>query len=293
METLILFSITALFSVSLYYSWIFTLMAIYALLTISWLFSRKIGRISMGHSMIFGLPAYLSSMGYVFSAELSAQLFIAGILINTALYYLFSEYTGRTAFVFLTLIFSIFLWLLFPKITVHQDEYILGGEVGFAFLNLDQKIMHTIAGVMLVTFYITLRLIERSKLGYMMTSVGDDETASKAVGINVRHVKIITIFLSSVSGGIAGLLYVLEFGHVSPQIFSVEVSIFPFIATLISAGNPFISVIVSFVLVYMTRVLNSIYPGLMGIFYAFMLILSPKIGRWIYAKGKRLVEEDR
>ncbi len=275
-----------------YYSWLFSLMSVYAALTVSWLLTRMVGRISMGHSALFALPVYLSAIGYTQSAELSVQLFIAGTFAAAVLFFVFSELVGRTAFVFLTLVFSIFLWVTIPKVTVHRDGYILGGEVGFSFPNLDQGSIHLIATLLLLLSYTVLRVTESSRLGYMMIAVGDDETASKAVGINTRVVKFSAVMLSSLISAFSGLVYAFEFGHVSPESFSIEVSVFPFIASLISAGNPFGSILSSFALVYMTRVLNSIYPGLMGVFYALVLIASPRLGRWVYAKGKRLVEED-
>lgn len=277
---------------SQYYSWLFTLMTVYAVLTISWLFSRMVGRISMGHSVLFALPAYLAAAGYTHSPELSIQLFLAGIAVTTITFFAFSELAGRTAFVFLTLVISIILWVSIPKIVVQEGGYILGGEVGFAFPNLSAGVTHLLATLILVSSYTLLRITERSRLGYMMVAVGDDETASKAVGINTRKVKFTAMMISSLISASAGLLYAFEFGHISPESFSIEVSVFPFIASLLSAGNPFLSVLSSFALVYMTRVLNSIYPGLMGVFYAIVLILSPKLGRWVYAKGKKLVKED-
>ncbi len=277
---------------SQYYSWLFTMMAIYATLTISWMFSRMVGRISMGHSALFALPAYLAALGYTHSPELSIQMFLAGVTVTAVTFFAFSELVGRTAFVFLTLVFSVILWVIVPKVVVQEGGYLLGGEVGFSFPNPAQEQVHILATVVLISSYILLRISEKSRLGYMMAAVGDDETASKAVGINTMRVKFAAMFISSAISSIAGLLYAFEFGHISPESFSIEVSVFPFIASLLSAGNPFLSILSSFTLVYLTRVLNSIYPGLMGVFYAIVLILSPKLGRWVYAKGKKLVEED-
>jgi len=251
-----------------------------------------IGRISMGHAMLFSLPAYLSAIGYAYSIELAVYLFFIGIFLTTLAYFIFSEYTGRTAFVFLTLVLSILVWLTMPKLVVVADGYLLGGEVGFDYPALSVRTMHLFSAVFLLLFYLLYTSIEESKMGFMMIAIGDDETASKAIGINTRKIKFIAMLLSSSTSALAGLIYAFEFGHVSPQIFSIEVSIFPFIATLISSGNPFLSVISSLILVLLTRMLNSAYPGLMGLFYAVVLILSPKIGRWVYAKGKKLVEED-
>ena len=287
-----LIALTALImSFSPYASWLFVLMSVYALLTVSWLFMIRIGRISMGHSFLFGFPVFLASAGYSLSPELSFQLFLAGSLAGFAVFYVFSEFTGRTAFVFLTLVFSLFVWIVSPKFSFQIEGYILGGEVGFAFPALNQRQLHIVSGISLVSVFALFRILEKSRLGYMMRAVGDDETASKAIGIDLRKIKAITVILSGLSAWIGGLIYGFEFGHISPEIFSIEFSVFPFIASLLSAGNPLAAVFSSFALVYLSKVLNSLYPGLAGVMYGAVLVASPKIGRWTYAKGKRLGEK--
>jgi len=290
-ETAVMLSLAVIMSLSPYYSWLFVLMSIYSLLTLSWLFMRKAGRISMGHSFLFGFPVFLASAGYSFSSEVSIQLFIAGCALSFVIFYIFAEMTGRTAFVFLTLVFSIFVWVSSPKLVFEKGGYLTGGEVGFSFPTISQKELHILTGGTLTLFYLIYRIIGESRAGYFMRAVGDDETASKAVGIDLRKIKALSILLSGMTAWSAGIIYGLEFGHISPEIFSVEISVFPFIASLIGAGNPFASVLSSFGLVYLSKILNSMYPGLMGIVYAAILILSPKIGWWVYVKGKRLDEK--
>jgi len=245
----------------------------------------------MGHSFLLGFPVFLASAGYSISSDLSIQLFLLGCFLSSILFYIFSEFTGRTAFVFLTLVFSILVWVASPKFTFEVNGYLYGGEVGFSFFTLPQKELHILAEILLIFTFSLYRVIERTRVGYFMKAVGDDETASKAVGIDLRKAKAISILLSGFSAWCAGLVYAFEFGHVSPEIFSIEFSVFPFIASLLSAGNPFLSVFSSFALVYVSKVLNSMYPGLTGIFYGIMLVFSPKIGRWVYVKGKRLNEK--
>ncbi len=292
-ETSPIIIISAVLYTSPYSSWLFVLMTIYALLTISWLFMRMTGRISMGHSFLLGFPVFLASAGYSISPDVSAQLFLAGCFLSFTIFYIFSEFTGRTAFVFLTLVFSILIWIVSPKFAFEINGYILGGEVGFNFPVIPQKMLHIIAGASLISLFVLHRVVESSRIGYFMRAIGDDETASKAVGIDLRKTKALSVFLSGVSAWSAGLIYAFEFGHVSPEIFSIEFSVFPFIASLLASGNPLFSVFSSFALVYLSKVLNSFYPGLMGIFYSIVLILSPKIGRWAYVKGKRLDEKIR
>ncbi len=274
-----------------FYQWIFSIMAIYAMITISWNLMKTIGRLSMGHAMLFALPAYLSAIALNFSFEASIYVFFISTIFLSILFYFFSKFTGRTAFVFLSLVISILLWISIPRIVIRKNGYLIGGEVGFNFYSVSTQQIFFISAISLVLAYVFSSFILSSKLGYFMKAVGDDETASKAVGINVDKVKFLTMLFSTSISSLSGLLYALNFGHISYDVFSVEISIFPFVASLLSAGNLFLSVISSFFLIFLTRSLNSIYPSLMDVFYALILIFSPRIGGFVYVKSKKFVEE--
>lgn len=289
-STILLIALLSYFLGS-FYTWIFGIMVIYAIITISWNLMKTIGRLSMGHALLFGLPAYASAIGYQYSVELSVYLFSITVLVSGILFFVFSKITGRTAFVFLTLIASIMLWVLTPKIVIEKGGFLTGGEVGFDFFNLSTDSIFILSVISLILAYTLASRILSSKFGYFMRAIGDDETASKAVGINVDRVKLITILYSSALSGFAGLLYALDFGHVSYDVFSVEISIFPFVASLLSGGNLFLSVLSSFFLVFLKRSLNSLYPGLMDVFYALVLVFSPKIGGFVYVKGKKFIKK--
>lgn len=296
MKRIVEISVILLIALTLYitgsfYKWLFGIMAIYANITISWNLMKTIGRLSMGHALLFGLPAYISAMGYQYSVEMSLYLFPLTVILSGILFFVFSKITGRTAFVFLTLIASIMLWVLTPKIVIEKDGVLIGGEVGFDFFNIHSDGIFVLSVISLIVIYLFSAEIISSRFGYFMKAVGDDETASKAVGINVDKVKLITIVYSSVLAGFAGLLYALDFGHVSYEVFSVEISIFPFVASLLSGGNLFLSVLSSFFLIFLKRSLNSIYPGLMDVFYALVLVFSPKIGGFVYVKGKKFIKK--
>uniref|UniRef100_A0A7C3YQ42 Branched-chain amino acid ABC transporter permease n=1 Tax=Geoglobus ahangari TaxID=113653 RepID=A0A7C3YQ42_9EURY len=289
-SVILLVALTSYFAGS-FYRWLFGIMAIYAIITISWNLMKTIGRLSMGHALLFGLPAYISAMGYQYSVEASIYLFPITIILSGILFFVFSKITGKTAFVFLTFIASIMLWILTPKIVIEKDGILVGGEVGFNFFNVHFHGIFILSVISLIVIYLFTAEITSSRFGYFMKAVGDDETASKAVGINVDRVKLITIMYSSVLAGFAGLLYALDFGHISYEVFSVETSIFPFVASLLSGGNLFLSVLSSFFLVLLKRSLNSVYPGLMDVFYALVLVFSPKIGGFVYVKGKKFIKK--
>ncbi len=84
---------------------------------------------------------------------------------------------------------------------------------------------------------------------------------------------------------LAGICYLLYFGHASPEIFSMEIALLPYIASLI-AGKRLISPVVgSYVVVVVSRAFSGLLPEVHLLLYAAVLILSPKLSRWWNAQA--------
>ena len=76
-----------------------------------------------------------------------------------------------------------------------------------------------IALIMVILFYIILKLIDRSKLGYAFKTIREDEDTAHAVGINTFKYKFIATFLSSGLIAVVGVFYVTYIGYINPDIF--------------------------------------------------------------------------
>jgi branched-chain amino acid transport system permease protein len=73
-----------------------------------------------------------------------------------------------------------------------------GGSIG--------EYYYLFMGVTVACFYVTYRLT-RSRLGTIMKAVGDDEETAMAVGVDVRHVRLVAFALSGIFAAIGGTLY--------------------------------------------------------------------------------------
>ena len=76
-----------------------------------------------------------------------------------------------------------------------------------------------IALIMVILFYLILRIIDRSKLGYAFKTIREDEDTAHAVGINSFKYKFIATFLSAGLIAVVGVFYVNYIGYINPDIF--------------------------------------------------------------------------
>jgi branched-chain amino acid transport system permease protein len=75
-----------------------------------------------------------------------------------------------------------------------------------------------------LTIFISRRL-QHSRLGRAWIAIREDEIAAKAMGINVRNVKLLAFAIGASFGGIAGAMFAAFQGFVSPESFSLTESI--------------------------------------------------------------------
>jgi branched-chain amino acid transport system permease protein len=76
----------------------------------------------------------------------------------------------------------------------------------------------------LITIVICIRL-QDSRLGRAWMAIREDDIAAKAMGINVRNVKLLAFALGATFGGVAGAMFAAFQGFVSPESFSLMESI--------------------------------------------------------------------
>lgn len=76
----------------------------------------------------------------------------------------------------------------------------------------------------IVTIVVCTRL-QDSRLGRAWMAIREDDIAAKAMGINVRNVKLLAFALGATFGGVAGAMFAAFQGFVSPESFSLMESI--------------------------------------------------------------------
>jgi len=76
----------------------------------------------------------------------------------------------------------------------------------------------------IITIIVCIRL-QDSRLGRAWMAIREDDVAAKAMGINVRNVKLLAFALGATFGGVSGAMFSAFQGFVSPESFSLMESI--------------------------------------------------------------------
>ena len=69
------------------------------------------------------------------------------------------------------------------------------------------------------------RRLQHSRLGRAWVAIREDEIAAKAMGINVRNIKLLAFSMGASFGGVAGAMFASFQGFISPESFSLTESI--------------------------------------------------------------------
>lgn len=208
----------------------------YMYLTTSWaIFCGQVGQVSLGHSTFVGIGAYGVVLLYkyygippligMFVSVLLAILVATGIGIPTFKYGVKGPY-----FLFTTLALSQILYSL----SVTYREY-TGGELGITLPYMDESPLYLMFRSKLPYFYMLLFLwiavcmflykLQRSRIGYYLYAIRDDEDAAEAIGINTFKYKLLMFVASAALTSIAGSLYAVYFLVVTPiSVFGMQLS---------------------------------------------------------------------
>lgn len=156
--------------------------------------------------------------------------------------------------------------------------------------------------VMLIGTYLFMKKIDRSKLGFALKTIREDEDTAAAIGINPIKYKVIAVVISAMVAGMVGFFYSCYNRYIDPdlmlQSYSVE-SVLPAVV----GGASFVEgpLVGGGIMITLSEFLRNefggILPGINLIMYAIVLILvirfrpSGLLGWYMDSKAKRWVDE--
>jgi branched-chain amino acid transport system permease protein len=194
---------------------------LYVTLAQSWnIIGGYTGYVSFGHVTFFGLGAYVSAMLFrdlhlpPYVAAIPAGLVAAGlgVLIGYPTLRLRGPYFG-----IVTLALSLVMTLVIANLpwTGAGEGIVLRDGLPFRRLALDQAFYFSYLAIgLLVTA--TVVWLERSRLGYGLRAIRDDEDAARSLGVNATRLKLIAFGLASFFPGMLGAVYAHQAAFVSP-----------------------------------------------------------------------------
>lgn len=248
---------------------------LWAGLAVSWnLYSGYCNRLSIGHAAFLGIGAYTSTLLYL-NFGISPWIgMLAGGVISAVAALIIGGTTLRlkgTFFVLSTIAFAKIL----EVITITSKD-ITAGSLGLmvpfqpSFSNMiwHGKIPYAILTwlYMLIVLLISVRL-EKSKLGYSLIALGENQQAAENLGVNSTRTMMIAFVMSAVLTSFGGTIFAQYVMFIEPtSVMGMSNSInFILLAIAGGLGTAFGPMIGSFILTPISNLLRGYLAGISGL----------------------------
>jgi branched-chain amino acid transport system permease protein len=277
---------------------IFILVALYGAIALAWnILGGMAGQMSLGHALFVGAGAYVSTALYLdFALSPWIGLVVAAI-IGGAL----GAGMGYTVFrCKLSGVYFALVTLAVAEMALHivSNVAVLGGANGIAipsrpdFVNFQFSsklgFCYAALGVLAVVSVVSLA-IHRSRLGYVLLAIRENERSAAALGIDVVQGKVMAAAISGALAALVGPIYANYVLFIDPESvlgvpLSIDALLFAFIGGLGSLFGPLLGAVV---LVPLTELLRGLLGGRLagihlivyGVILILMMRLAPR-GLW-------------
>ncbi|MEP0943861.1 MAG: branched-chain amino acid ABC transporter permease [Rhizobiaceae bacterium] len=255
--------------------------AMYTALATSWaLFSGPTHYISLASGAFFGVGGYLVATGmsdYEQSFWLMTAIapFVAALLAA-----LIGFATLRLSGVYFV-IFTLGLAEMVRNLVSWIQNNFLGSRGLYVLTDFDDTHIYWMLLVVAAVIYLFGWWLGRSKLGFALQIIGNDESVAKHVGINTAYSKVVLFTTTGFFGALIGAIIAPRYSYIEPnQVFSPELSFMVVIMALLGGTKrlwgPLVGVI-PFTLIW--EYINSNFSNystlLLGLAFLLIVYLIP------------------
>jgi branched-chain amino acid transport system permease protein len=188
-----------------YWLRIFTGVCMWAGLALAWnVMGGYAGYISFGHAAFFGIGAYTTAL--LMQPERHWNFFLT-LPIGAAIAAAVAAVVGWPTLKLRGAYFAIATWALAEAILqLTNVAGFTGGSSGLTIPSFASSsfFYYAMLGAAVLTFAVTYLLLERSRFGYKVKAVRDDEATARSVGIDTTRVKIQAFALSAAIPAVLG-----------------------------------------------------------------------------------------
>ncbi len=228
--------------------------ALFAALGLAWnLVGGFAGQLSLGHAAFFGIGAYALPL---YHDKLGIPLPLALVLlIVTAV--AAAAVIGRVAFrlrgPYFALATIAFAEVL--RLSAKNLDNLTGGDVGLQVPGLfgptaPIRWFYVSAVLLTAAAFTTTALIARSRFGYQLQAVREDEDTARACGIDAAWIKLHVFMISAAFTALGGALYMSQIASVVPDsAFAIDLSERPAIDAMLGGAGTLTGPIVGAILV--------------------------------------------
>lgn len=240
------------------------------------------GQISLGHGAFFAIGAYTAA---ILTAQAGWPFLLVvppALVITFALGYGVGIPALRLHGLYLALV-TLALAVVTPPI-LRRFDGLTGGAMGLtvpqpeppAWTGLaEDQYLYLMALVAAVVAFVLVRNLINSRIGRAMIAIREDELAAETMGVDLARVKTLAFAWSAMLAGLAGVLFTWTIGFVSPDSFTIVLSI-ELLAALVVGGLGSIwgALLGGLFLVYIPNLSEDLNQAAPGIAFGALLILA-------------------
>jgi branched-chain amino acid transport system permease protein len=228
------------------------------------------GQVSVGHSMFFGVGAYLPLLVFhhwqlppIVGVPIAVGIsLVLAIIIGLPTFRLSGHYFSMATIAVAELIRLVVgtidflgaaIGLQGPAVGRGWWDLTFRGELPYYFIFL---------AVLVILLFITW-LLQRSRFGYYLRAIKAGERAARSLGVPVRRTKLFALMLSATFTSVAGSLYAIKTGFIDPESgFGILVSVqMVIIAALGGAGTLYGPLVGAIILIPLQTATNTWFGG--------------------------------
>ncbi len=217
-----------------FYLHIIIMIMFYAAASSAWnIVGGYAGQLSLGHAAFFGIGAYASTLLFI-NLGVSPWLgMFAGAVLATVIGAVIGYPSFRLRGAFFTLVTIAFAEVM--RIVVITAHDFTKGSIGISvpfrpavenFIFRDTVVYAYLALTLMAIMILVSLWIERSRFGYYLAALREDEDAAQALGINTARYKLMAVMLSVFFTAVAGTFYAQYIFYIEPfGVFSLDFSV--------------------------------------------------------------------
>lgn len=183
------------------------------------------GQVSLGHASFVGLGAYFVAVGTSHHEIAPWWTILMALVAAAVLAYLWGRLTFKLKGPYFTLS-TIAIAEIFRLIAINEG-WLTGGATGVFIMTLPEpfgldlfsrQVNYYLALAFAAITVLVVMLISRSKFGYQIRAVREDEDSAMASGINPTTVKLKAFMLSGALTALGGGIYAIFLSFIEPHI---------------------------------------------------------------------------
>jgi branched-chain amino acid transport system permease protein len=190
------------------------------------------GQVSLGHAAFFGIGAYAAALMSARYAQSPWLGLLAGVVLSIGAGAIIGYLSNRLRgpyFALSTIAFAEVLKIVASRwrgFTAGSEGVPVPFRPGFWTLGLSHVAWLYLILVVALLCYGLQMYLERSRVGYQLAGVREDEDAAEALGIATRRRKVQAIVVSAAVTSMGGSLWAQYVGFVDPvHVFSIDLSV--------------------------------------------------------------------